>query len=71
MAEEIRAAVENHRFEIRRQKLAVTVSIGTASYPQQAKDKYDLIHKADQAMYLAKQHGRNRVCAASMLEGGA
>ena len=71
LAEEIRSAVENHRFEIRRQKLAVTVSIGTASYPQQAKDKYDLIHKADQAMYLAKQHGRNRVCAASMLEGGA
>jgi diguanylate cyclase (GGDEF)-like protein len=39
----------------------VTASIGVATYPTIAKSKEQLIEKADQAMYLAKAAGRNRV----------
>jgi diguanylate cyclase (GGDEF)-like protein len=40
----------------------VTASLGVASYPDAATDKKELIDKADQAMYLAKSAGKNRVC---------
>ncbi|MBI3649646.1 MAG: sensor domain-containing diguanylate cyclase [Acidobacteria bacterium] len=39
----------------------ITASIGVATYPFCANSKEDLIEKADQAMYLAKESGRNRV----------
>ncbi len=41
-------------------KTGITVSIGIASYVME-KDKEELINKADSALYLAKQKGRNRV----------
>ncbi len=40
----------------------VTASIGVASYPVCAANKKELIDHADQAMYLAKSAGKNRVC---------
>ena len=43
----------------------VTVSIGCAMQrPDQAGEISTLFHAADQALYLAKQQGRNRVCLA-------
>ncbi|MEF9897629.1 MAG: diguanylate cyclase [Pseudomonas sp.] len=39
----------------------VTPSIGVALYPLHAQDADGLIKAADQAMYKAKQHGRNEV----------
>ena len=42
----------------------ITVSIGISSYPKNGQTWEDLYHAADQAMYRAKQKGRNRVeCA--------
>jgi hypothetical protein len=41
-------------------KYPVTVSIGIASYPQHGQWKHELIEKADQALYIAKELGRNR-----------
>jgi diguanylate cyclase (GGDEF)-like protein len=38
----------------------VTVSIGVASYPQQATNASELFERADQALYVAKDNGRNR-----------
>jgi two-component system cell cycle response regulator len=38
----------------------VTISLGIASYPQDGKEKQLLIERADQALYRAKQTGRNR-----------
>jgi diguanylate cyclase (GGDEF)-like protein len=38
----------------------VTVSIGDASYPQQATNASELFERADQALYVAKDNGRNR-----------
>ncbi|MFD1731151.1 diguanylate cyclase [Deinococcus malanensis] len=39
----------------------VTVSLGVATYPEHGTDAGVLINQADQALYLAKQQGRNRV----------
>ena len=40
----------------------LTVTIGIASFPQNAKDSKELIEKADQAMYAGKKAGKNRIC---------
>jgi diguanylate cyclase (GGDEF)-like protein len=44
--------------------MRVTVSIGVASYPQHAVDLEGLVREADEAMYLAKRSGKNRVVVA-------
>ena len=41
--------------------LDVGCSIGAALYPDDATDKYELIRMADEAMYRAKQSGKNRL----------
>ena len=41
-------------------ELRITVSIGVATYPQDGQDAETLIAQADEAMYAAKHHGRNR-----------
>jgi len=41
-----------------------TASIGVASYPSDAKSKVELLHLADEAMYLIKNTTRNAVAAA-------
>jgi diguanylate cyclase (GGDEF)-like protein len=38
------------------------ISIGVAAFPDDASDATQLFEAADQAMYRAKQGGRNRVC---------
>lgn len=40
----------------------LTVSIGVASFPEHAKTPFDLVYRADQALYEAKHDSRNRVC---------
>lgn len=42
----------------------VTVSIGVASYPTDARGRSELMEKADQALYEAKAHGGNSVSPA-------
>ncbi len=42
------------------EKTRVTVSIGFASIPENAREKTELIEMADKALYFAKEHGRNR-----------
>ena len=39
----------------------VTVSMGLAEFPNEAKDEAELIEKADARLYVAKREGRNRV----------
>lgn len=41
--------------------LQATASFGVAGYPYHGKTPDNLIHRADQALYLSKQRGRNRV----------
>lgn len=42
----------------------ITISLGIASYPEDGEDIEELIRKADQACYIAKESGRNRVSLA-------
>jgi len=43
----------------------VTISVGIAAYPENGSNRDELIKNADDALYAAKQAGRNRVVAAS------
>lgn len=59
-AERMRMAIAATEFETDAGKLSVTVSIGCTSH--QLQDTYDsLFKRADQALYRAKENGRNRV----------
>ena len=62
IADRIRKAVEANPFLLRREKIAMTVSIGVANLPQDTLDLEELVRKADQALYQAKREGRNKVC---------
>ena len=56
-------AVETHPFS-GQEKLPLgnfTVTIGVATYPINAQNGLELIQKADEALYIGKQKGRNRV----------
>lgn len=62
IAERLRAAVERQPFDIGGGKMVrITVSIGVATYPQQANALEELVKAADVALYAAKEGGRNRV----------
>lgn len=43
-------------------RLSSSVSLGTAIYPLNGVDQEALLNQADEAMYLAKEHGGNRHC---------
>jgi len=62
IAEKLRQAILNTSIILRLRETQITVSIGLASFPEDAAEEEDLVLKADQAMYKAKQAGRNRVC---------
>jgi diguanylate cyclase (GGDEF)-like protein len=64
-AEKIRDATKSEAFgEPGEDPLSVTVSIGIASYPLHGRSFSALIEAADQALYRAKQEGRDRVVVA-------
>jgi diguanylate cyclase (GGDEF)-like protein len=45
----------------------VTISAGISEYPVQGKTRDELVQAADEALYAAKQGGRNRVISAPMM----
>jgi diguanylate cyclase (GGDEF)-like protein len=69
-AERVRQAVAEHRFSAARrggtepaEGLRITISVGVAAYPDDAKDPLQLVELADSALYRAKRNGRNLICA--------
>ncbi|MDQ3992470.1 MAG: diguanylate cyclase, partial [Actinomycetota bacterium] len=66
IAERIRRSVAAHRVvvETSADPIAVTISIGVAAFPADARQATELVHKADLAVYRAKLQGRNRVVRA-------
>ncbi|MEO0094834.1 MAG: diguanylate cyclase [candidate division WOR-3 bacterium] len=48
-------------------KIKFTISIGIAHYPKDAKNRIDLIEKADRALYSAKETGRNKIVIAKSI----
>ncbi|MCI0654440.1 MAG: diguanylate cyclase [Methylococcaceae bacterium] len=63
LAERLRCALASENPKGLALKRLVTVSIGVAAYPA-GRDVEHLLHLADQALYRAKDRGRNRVEAA-------
>jgi diguanylate cyclase (GGDEF)-like protein len=49
--------------------LRVTISLGTATFPDDARTKAELIERADGCLYHAKRHGRNQTVSAASLRG--
>ncbi|MEK7484542.1 MAG: sensor domain-containing diguanylate cyclase [Planctomycetota bacterium] len=66
LADRLREAVEKQIFSDPRNggQVKVTASFGLATYPDDAEDVRSLIRQADQALYRAKESGRNRVMTA-------
>ena len=60
IAERIRQLIEENEFRYGEHRLKVTISSGVAEY-QGAADSEGFIKQADEALYKAKTHGRNRV----------
>ena len=61
-AERIRQAIETAVIKAYDEELKVTVSIGVSTFPDSTDHMRDLIEMADQALYLAKETGKNKVC---------
>jgi len=64
-AERVRKLAERlgARLKDRYDECSFTISIGLTSFNEKSDDMNSFIHRVDQAMYAAKQRGRNRVCA--------
>ena len=58
----LRQAIEKEHIRAYDEDLQITISIGGSLFPQDARDAQLLTDRADQALYQAKQTGRNRVC---------
>ncbi len=62
LAERIRENVEKYDFIFNGTKIYVTISLGIASMPENSPESHsELIRFADEALYTAKENGRNRV----------
>lgn len=63
LAERLRRAVdESPMFVSPDLQIHITISIGVAVFPEHAQNGNDLVRAADEALYKAKQTGRNKVC---------
>jgi len=64
LAHRLRQAVEKYEFHFTEKiKGRVTISIGIATWSPDFVNEDELIKEADNCLYLAKKHGRNRVIA--------
>jgi diguanylate cyclase (GGDEF)-like protein len=71
IAERIRTRVTNLEVKFGDHVMRTTVSVGIAAYPADYPGSVaGLIEKADQALYAAKQAGRDRVVPAASMSGG-
>jgi two-component system cell cycle response regulator len=64
IGERIRGAIETHPFIYETKRLAVTTSMGIAELKTGIESAATLLKHADQALYAAKNSGRNRIVVA-------
>ncbi len=61
-AEKLRKQIENRELIWENQPLKVNISLGVASLHYGEKVPDPMVHRADEALYRAKEGGRNQVC---------
>jgi len=63
LAEKVRSVIENHPFLMRESQPdgKITISIGVAVFPEDGQTVDEMVGKADAALYIAKDLGRNKV----------
>jgi diguanylate cyclase (GGDEF)-like protein len=68
IAERIRNEIENYKFPRAETQPGgrITISIGVSSYPEDGDSLERVLQSADDALYSAKNMGRNRVVAANV-----
>jgi diguanylate cyclase (GGDEF)-like protein len=71
-AEKVREAIATHDFPDAdgNSDQRLTVSIGLSTFPEPAADREALLRQADDALYVAKRSGRNRVRASTGASAG-
>ncbi|GAI47788.1 unnamed protein product, partial [marine sediment metagenome] len=68
-AEKLRQILDNYNWEIANQPISVTCSVGVTVFDgSDTTDPYELIRRADNALYAAKHRGRNRVVLYDQLD---
>jgi diguanylate cyclase (GGDEF)-like protein len=70
IAERIREAVMKEVFQTELGPLKVTLSLGIATFPDNAEERHSAIDLADQSLYHAKKHGRNQSVTVAQMRGG-
>jgi two-component system, cell cycle response regulator len=61
----LREEISKLVFQTEKGPLKVTISMGVSMYPDHSQDRQKLIDLADQALYVSKKGGRNRVTLSS------
>ena len=70
-AEKLRSMIDKYNWEINNKPISITCSVGVAVFDgADATDPYDLIRRADDALYAAKHRGRNRVVSYDQVNPG-
>jgi len=61
LAERLRVTIEETPFYVEENEIRITISLGVAEYNENNPNLETLVARADQALYVAKHKGRNRV----------
>lgn len=62
----LRKKIQSFQVELKGHVLEnISISVGISSFPKNGRSIRELLDAADEAMYLAKKEGRNRLCVAS------
>lgn len=61
VGERLRKTVAAQPFKINGKQVPLTISVGGATFPDNAREAHRMVECADEAMYRAKQNGRNCV----------
>ncbi len=61
MAERLRRTIEKTSFFVKEKEIRITISLGVAECNENSPNLETLVARADQALYVAKHKGRNRV----------
>ncbi|MBE0480025.1 MAG: diguanylate cyclase [Dehalococcoidia bacterium] len=62
VGERIRAQVERYHRMLGEEMVGISISVGIAFYPDHASNANELLQRVDEALYRAKNYGKNRLC---------